>query len=339
VTPSKQAPMGAALVTGASAGVGRATALELAERGYDVALLARGHAGLEAAAAEVKERGRRACVVPADVSVWQQVDAAATAAEEKLGPLSLWVNNAMTTVFSRVADTAPGDFARAVDVTFLGQVHGTMAALTRMRPRDSGTIVNVGSALAFVGIPLQAAYCSSKFACRGFFEAVRAELLEEQSNVRIRMVHLPAVNTPQFEWCKTTMSKRPKPVPPVYQPEVAARAIADAVHQRKPERLLGAWNRLVVAAGRIAPDATMHYAAMTGTSSQLTDAPVRGNRPANLRNPADDGRDYGAHGEFGDTAGGSRDPAFLRSLPKVTAQIAAAITNTVRDRRATNGEE
>lgn len=327
-------PCGVALVTGASAGVGRATVIELARRGYDVALLARGRAGLDAAARDVEARGRRALVVPTDVSMWDAVDHAASAAEAELGPIDLWVNNAMTTVFAHVVDTDPHEFSRAVQVTFLGQVHGTMAALARMRPRNHGTIINVGSALAFVGIPLQAAYCASKFACRGFFESVRAELLEERSRVRIHMVHLPAVNTPQFQWCKTAMDTRPKPVPPVYEPETAARAIADAVGMRKPERTFGAWNRLVVLAGVVASDIVTHYAATTGTASQLTDRPVRPNRPANLVAPVDDTHDYGPHGEFGDQAGGTLDPSFVRSLPKIGAQLATAMLATVRDRRS-----
>ena len=243
-----------AVVTGASAGVGRATAVALARRGFDIALVARGHAGLEAAAADVRQEGRRALTVPTDVADFGQVDAAATRAEEELGPITAWVNDAMTTVFAPVDQVAPDEFARAVQVTFLGQVWGTLAALERMRPRDEGTIVNVGSALAFIGIPLQAAYCSSKFACRGFFESVRAELLHEGSNVRMAMVHLPAVNTPQFDWCKTTLPKHPQPVPPIYEPEVAADAIAEAVLTGRPSRVLGAWNKLLVASAQVAPE-------------------------------------------------------------------------------------
>ena len=209
-----------ALVTGASAGVGRATAVELASRGFDVALLARGRAGLDAAASEVESRGARALSVPADVSDYDEVNSAAARVEEELGPLDVWVNNAMTTSFSPLSDTKPEDFRRAIEVTFLGQVWGTMAALARMRPRDRGNIVNVGSALAFIGIPLQSPYCAAKFACRGFFESTRAELLHEGSHIRLSMVHLPAVNTPQFDWCQTTMDRHPQPVPPIYQPEI-----------------------------------------------------------------------------------------------------------------------
>src|SRR5437763_9429338 len=219
---------GVAVVTGASAGVGRAAARALAGCGFDVALLARGEAGLDAAATEVDAAGRRALPIPTDVAVFGEVEAAAERVEEELGPIDVWVNNAMTTVFARVVDVPPDEFKRAVEVTFLGQVWGTMAALRRMRERDRGTIVNVGSALAFIGIPLQAPYCASKFADRGFFQSLRAELIEEKSRVRLTMVHLPAVNTPQFDWCETKMDRHPQPVPPIYQPEVAAKAIVAA---------------------------------------------------------------------------------------------------------------
>ncbi|MDQ6606913.1 MAG: SDR family oxidoreductase, partial [Actinomycetota bacterium] len=192
-----------AVITGASAGVGRATARVFAERGFDVALLARGQAGLDGAARDVREAGARALVIPTDVSQFDQVDRAATQVEAELGPIDVWVNDAMTTVFAPAWEVKPADFQRAVEVTFLGQVWGTMAALSKMRPRDRGQIVNVGSALAFIGIPLQSAYCSSKFACRGFFESTRAELIHEKSHIRMSMVHLPAVNTPQFDWCQT----------------------------------------------------------------------------------------------------------------------------------------
>ncbi len=199
-----------AVITGASAGVGRATAKAFAEHGFDVALLARGQAGLEAAAREVRDAGARALVIETDVSQFEQVDWAATRVEEELGPIDVWVNDAMTTVFAPAWEVTPADFQRAVEVTFLGQVWGTMAALSKMRPRDRGQIVNVGSALSFIGIPLQSAYCSSKFACRGFFESLRAELIHDRSRVRLSMVHLPAVNTPQFDWCRVCI-RRPPP--------------------------------------------------------------------------------------------------------------------------------
>ena len=217
-----------AVVTGASAGVGRATARAFADAGFDVALLARGGDGLEGAAKDVIAVGGRAVPIATDASHFAEVDGAATLIENELGPIDVWVNNAKTTVFAPSWEVSPEDFQRAVEVTFLGQVWGTTAALARMRPRDTGNIVNVGSALAYMGIPLQGAYCSSKFACRGYFESVRAELLHEGSKVKISMVHLPAVNTPQFDWCETTLGRHPQPVRPIYQPEIPAKFILQA---------------------------------------------------------------------------------------------------------------
>ena len=321
-----------ALVTGASAGVGRATAVALAERGLDVALLARGQAGLEAAAADVEARGQRALIVPADVADYDAVDKAASAAEDQLGPIDVWINDAMTTSFSPLSQTKPEDFRRAMEVTFLGQVWGTMAALERMRPRDRGNIVNVGSALAFLGIPLQSVYCSSKFACRGFFESTRAELIHEGSNVRLSMVHLPAVNTPQFDWCQTTMDRHPQPVPPIYQPEVPARYIVQAALDGRRSRVVGSWNRMLVAAGQIAPGFGNHFAALAAWDAQLAPAKIASDRPDNLRHPADDGRDAGSHGIFDDQAGGFLDPHFLKTLPKTARTFVSAAVATARDR-------
>ncbi len=321
-----------ALVTGASAGVGRATAVELARRGFDVALLARGRAGLEAAAAEVESKGARALIVAADVSDYDEVDGAAAQAEEELGPLDVWVNNAMTTSFSPLSDTKPEDFRRAIEVTFLGQVWGTMAALARMRPRDRGNIVNVGSALAFIGIPLQSPYCAAKFACRGFFESTRAELLHEGSHVRLSMVHLPAVNTPQFDWCQTSMDRHPQPVPPIYQPEIPAKFIVRAALDGRRSKVIGSWNKLLVAAGQIAPGLGNHYAALGAWDTQLADLPIGRDRPDNLNHPADDEEDAGAHGIFDDKAGGFFDPSFLKTLPQAGRTFLAAAIADARDR-------
>jgi NAD(P)-dependent dehydrogenase (short-subunit alcohol dehydrogenase family) len=322
-----------ALVTGASAGVGRATAIGLAEHGFDVALLARGRTGLEAAAQQVEGRGRRALVIPADVAEYQAVDAAASRAEEELGPIDVWINDAMTTSFSPLSATAPDDFRRAIEVTFLGQVWGTMAALQRMRPRDRGTVVNVGSALAYIGIPLQAAYCSAKFACRGFFESTRAELIHDGSNVRLSMVHLPAVNTPQFDWCHTTMDRHPQPVPPIYEPEIPAKYIVQVALDGRRSRIVGAWNKLLVAAGQLAPGFGNHYAALGAWEAQLTDQTIRKDRPDNLRQALDEEADAGAHGIFDNQARGFFDPSFLRTLPKTARTVVAAAVDTVRDYR------
>jgi short-subunit dehydrogenase len=326
--------LGTAVVTGASAGVGRATAVALARAGYDVALLARGTAGLDGACRAVEAEGRRALPIAVDVACFDDVAAAGRRVEDELGPVDVWVNDAMTTVFSSFATTDPADFQRAVEVTFLGQVWGTRTALDLMRPRDRGTIVNIGSALAFLGIPLQAAYCSSKFACRGFFEAVRAELLEEGSGIRMRMVHLPAVNTPQFEWCKTNLDHHPKPVPPVYPPEVAAAAIVRAASTGRATRILGSWNKLVVACASVLPDFATHFAAVTGRRSQVGERPISSDRPANLRRPADDDRDYGSEGTFGDQDGGVLDRHFVANLPSTARQFWQATRWTVAGRVA-----
>src|SRR5579872_6696364 len=217
-----------AVVTGASAGVGRATAYEFARRGCDVAILARNRARLNAAAAALRAVGVRALPIVADVADPAGVEAAAEQAERALGPIDIWVNNAMATVFAPFDRVSADEFRRGTEVTYLGQVHGTMAALSRMRRRDRGAIVNVGSALAYRAIPLQSVYCGAKYAVRGFTDSLRTELLHDGSPVRLVMVHLPAVNTPQFDWALNKVGRRPQPLPPIFQPEVAARAIVDA---------------------------------------------------------------------------------------------------------------
>jgi len=322
-----------AVITGASAGVGRSTVRVFAANGFDVGLLARGEAGLQAAAREVEQAGGRALVLPADVSHFAEVDAAAARAEAELGPVDVWVNDAMTTVFAPAWDVKPADFQRAVEVTFLGQVWGTMAALSRMRPRDRGSIVNVGSALGIIGIPLQSAYCSSKFACRGFFESARAELLHEGSNVRMSMVYLPAVNTPQFDWCKTTLQHHPQPVPPIYQPELIAKFILEAALTGRREKVIGSWNKLLVLAGRLFPGLGNQYAARGAWSTQLTDEPVAPDRPVNLYHPADSDRDHGAHGQFDHLAGGFLDPSYLKTLPATTRTFVTALAQDVLGKR------
>ena len=321
-----------ALVTGASAGVGRATAVALAQHGFDVALLARGRAGLEAAAADVEACGTRALVVAADVADYEAVDRAASTAEAELGPLDVWINDAMTTSFSPLSETKPEDFRRAVEVTFLGQVWGTMAALERMRPRDRGNIVNVGSALAYIGIPLQATYCSAKFACRGFFESTRAELLHQGSHVRLSMVHLPAVNTPQFDWCQTSMDRHPQPVPPIYQPEIPAKYIVQAALDGRRSKVIGSWNKMLVGVGAVVPGFGNHFAALGAWETQLTDDPIGAGRPDNLHHPADDEIDAGSHGIFDGQAGGFLDPSFLKTLPNTGRTFVKAAIANARDR-------
>lgn len=313
-----------AVVTGASAGLGRATAVAFAEAGFDVALLARGRAGLDGAADDVRAKGQRALVIPTDVSDHDQVAAAAARIEAEFGEIDVWVNDAMTTVFAPAWEVSPADFQRAVDVTFLGQVWGTLVALEYMRPRDRGNIVNIGSALAFIGIPLQSAYCASKFACRGFFESVRTELLHEGSHVQIGMVHMPAINTPQFDWCETTMDDHPQPVPPIYQPEVVARYVVQAALDGRRSKIVGSWNHLVVAAGQLTPGYGNHYASIGAWDTQLTSQPVDPDRPDNLYEPADDEHDKGPRGQFSDQAGGFFDPSFLTSLPQAASTVVQA---------------
>jgi len=212
-------------------------------------------------------------------------------------------------------------------------VWGTMAALSRMRPRDRGSIVNVGSALAFLGIPLQSAYCSSKFACRGFFQSTRAELLHEGSNVRLSMVHLPAVNTPQFDWCETSFDRHPQPVPPIYQPETCAKFIVDAVLEGRHSKVVGSWNKLLVPAGQLFPGFGNQYAALAAWDMQLIDVPEPAQRTVNLYAPGDEHGDKGAHGMFGDKAGGFWDPSFLGSMPTTAVTFVRALGRTVAEKR------
>lgn len=334
-----QRPSPIAVVTGASAGVGRATVRRLADRGFDVALLARGEAGLDAAAGEVRAAGRRALVVPTDVAAAAQVDDAADRVEAELGPVDIWINDAMTTVFAPFAEVDADEFRRATEVTYLGQVYGTMAALRSMRRRDRGHVLNVGSALAYRGIPLQSAYCGAKFACRGFTESVRAELLAEGSNVRISMVHLPAVNTPQFGWCLSRLPNHPQPVPPIYTPETAAKWIVRVAIDPRRQKILGTYNTFIVLANKVAPGVIDHYVARTGVSSQQADFAADPDRPVDLWKPVDgaDGTDHGAEGIFGDRAHGVLDPSFLKTVPSSVAEIGRAFVararEAVRDRR------
>lgn len=326
-----------AVVTGGSAGVGRAVVCELADRGFDVAVLARGEAGLAAAVGDVERRGRRGLGCPVDVSNWQQVGEAATRVEAELGPVEVWVNDAMTTVFSWSWDIEPDEYRRATEVTYLGVVHGTLAALARMRPRDRGRIVNVGSALAHLGIPLQAPYCAAKFAVRGFTESVRAELVHEGSGVVLSELHLPAVNTPQFDWCCAKLSNQPQPVEPIYQPEVAARAIVDTAFDGRRTGVLGSWNRGIVWATRLVPGVAAHFAALSAVDGQQTADAVEPDRPANLWDPVDTDVDHGARGRFSDISRGVLTPAFLRSVPDTLRQLVGAARESARYRAGRAG--
>lgn len=286
------------VITGASAGVGRATVRRFARDGASIALIARGRDRLEAAAREVEEAGGRALVIPADVADADAVEAAAGRAEEELGPIDVWINNAMTSVFSPAHEVEPGEYRRVTEVNYLGFVYGTLAALRRMRPRDRGVIIQVGSALAFRGIPLQAAYCASKHAIQGFTESVRTELIHENSNVHLGLVHMPALNTPQFDWVRSRLDRKPQPVPPIYQPEVAADAIHWAASNRRRTLYVGVPTVLTVLGERAAPHLLDHYLAASGVDSQQTDRPEDPDRPDNLFEPVPG--DYAAHGRFDD---------------------------------------
>ena len=303
------------VVTGASAGVGRAVARMYGERGAAVALLARGTTGLAGAAADVRAAGGVALELPTDVADHEQVYAAAERTEAEFGPIDIWVNVAFSSVFARAVDVTAEEFKRTTDVTYLGFVYGTKAALDRMCPRDRGAIVQVGSALAYRGIPLQSAYCGAKHAIQGFTESVRTELLHDKSDVHITMVQLPAVNTPQFDWVLSKLPKRPQPVAPIYQPEVVARAILHAGdHPMRREYWVGGSTVGTLIGDKFAGGLLDRYLGRTGYSSQQTPQPQPADAPANLWEPADGpgGHDYGAHGRFDDQAK-SRSPQLWAS--------------------------
>lgn len=284
------------VITGASAGVGRATALAFAKQGARLGLLARGRDGLEAAQREVVAAGGEALVLPTDIALAGNVEAAAEAVETEFGPIDIWINNAMVSVFSPVKQMGPDEFKRVTDVAYLGYVYGTLAALKRMLPRDRGVIVQVGSALAYRGIPLQAAYCAAKHAIQGFTESLRCELLHDGSNVRVTMVQMPALNTPQFSWVKSRLPRKPRPVPPIFQPEVAAEAILWAAHHYQREWYVGCPTVKTVLGNRIAPRLVDWYLARNGYEAQQTDEPETSFRSHNLWEPLPG--DAGAHGEF-----------------------------------------
>jgi NAD(P)-dependent dehydrogenase (short-subunit alcohol dehydrogenase family) len=288
------------VITGGSAGAGRAAARTFAHRGFHVAVLARGEERLAAACREVEGAGVRALGIPTDVADAGAVDDAATQIEETLGPIDVWVNSAMTSVFSPVAQLTPEEVRRVTEVTYLGSVNGILAALRRMRPRDRGAIVQVGSALAYRAIPLQASYCGSKHAIRGFVDSLRCELLHDRSGIRITSVHLPALNTPQFGWVRSRLPFHPQPVPPIYQPEVAGRAIVWAADHPRREYWVGYPTVGTILANSFMPGVLDRYLAKTNFQAQQTDMPVGPDRPDNLEAPV--AGTQGAHGIFDDKA-------------------------------------
>ena len=308
------------VITGASAGVGRATARAFGKRRARIGLIARGREGLEAAKREIEASGGEALVLPLDVSDHDAVERAADTVEKTFGPIDIWINNAMLSVFSPIMEMQPEEYRRVTDVTYHGYVWGTLAALRRMKPRDRGSIVQVGSALAYRGIPLQSAYCAAKHAVQGFHDSLRTELLHDKSNVRVVMVQLPAVNTPQFRWVKSRLPRKAQPVPPIFQPEVIARAIVWAAYSKRREINVGWPASKAIIGNNIAPGYADHYLAKHAYDAQMVDEPEEPNRPDNLWAPVPG--DPGAHGVFDDRA---RPTSIELALNKRRSWIAAGL--------------
>ena len=314
------------VVTGAGAGLGRAITRAFASRGAALGLLSRGEDALDGAVKDVESLGGEAAAVSTDVSDAEQVEAAASLIEDRFGAVDVWVNNAMTSVFAPFTQIAADEFQRVTDVTYHGYVNGTRTALQRMLPRDRGTIVQVGSALAYRGIPLQSAYCAAKHAIEGFTESIRVELLHEHSRVRITMVQMPALNTPQFDWVLARLPRRPQPVPPIYQPEVGAEAVVHAALHPRREMWVGGSTIATIVANRIAPALLDRYLGRTGYDAQQTDEPRDPSQPANLWQPVSG--DHGAHGDFDPVAHDS-SPALWVSRNRrwlVAGALAVAFT-------------
>ena len=308
------------VITGASAGVGRATVREFARHGAKIGLVARGRDGLQGAKREAEAAGSQALVLPTDVADPEQVEAAAEEVERKLGPIDIWVNVAMTSVFSPIKEMQAEEFKRVTEVTYLGYVYGTLSALKRMLPRDRGTIVHVGSALAYRSIPLQAAYCAAKHAILGFYASLRTELMHDHSNVHTTMVQMPALNTPQFGWCKSRLPRKAQPVPPIYQPEVAARAIYYAAHHPERREYYPAWSSVIAILGnKFAPSIGDKYLARTGYESQQCDGREDPDRPDNLWKPVPG--DHGAHGAFDNRAKSWSSENWFETHPLLFAAL------------------
>ena len=328
------------VVTGAAGGLGRAIAQAFAKRGAHIGLIARGGAGmggLEGAKRDVENLGGTALILPADVANADEVEAAAERAEQELGPIDVWVNDAMATIFAPFKEVNADEYKRATEVTYLGQVYGTMAALKRMLPRDRGSIVQVGSALAYRSIPLQAAYCGAKAGIRGFTDSLRCELIHDRSHVRLCMVQMPALNTPQFNWCRTKLPRHPQPVPPIFQPEVGAEAVYWAAHHNRREVYVGLSTLQAVIGNMAIPGLLDFYLARTGYNGQQTEQPVSPDRPDNLWEPVSG--DHGPHGIFDDRARDSSPELWLATherqlilalLGAGAAGVATALARRVR---------
>jgi NAD(P)-dependent dehydrogenase (short-subunit alcohol dehydrogenase family) len=314
------------VITGASAGIGRATARLYGEREANVGLISRGQAGLDGAAADVEEAGGKALAISADVAEYAQVDDAARQVEEYFGPIDVWINVAFVSVFAPFAEISADEFRRVTEVSYLGFVHGTMAALARMRPRGQGTIVQVGSALGSRSIPLQSAYCGAKHAINGFTSSLRCELMHEGSGVNITVAQMPAVNTPQFSWVRSRLPRHPQPVPPIYQPEVAARGVVFAAdHPRRRQYWVGSSTAATVFANKFVPALLDRYLARTGYDSQQTDQKVDDSRADNLYQAVDgpDGRDHGPRGIFDTSSHARSAQLWLDQHPRLLSGLAA----------------
>jgi len=312
------------VVTGASAGLGRAIVRAFAREGAHIGLLARGRDGLEGARCDVENLGGKALTIPVDVADAEGIEEAAETVERQYGPIDIWVNNAMVSVFSPVKKMTPAAYKRVTEVTYLGVVYGTLAALKRMLPRDRGVIVQVGSALAYRGIPLQSAYCAAKHAVQGFHDSLRSELIHDKSNVRVIMVQLPAMNTPQFSWVKSRLPRKPQPVPPIYQPEIGADAVLFAAHNDRREMYVGYPTVEAIIGDKIAPGFADWYLARNGYDAQQTEEPVEPDRRDNLWEPVPG--DHGAHGSFGNRAITSSPQLWISKNRKWLAIAGAGLT-------------
>ncbi len=314
------------VITGASAGIARATARRFGQRGANLGLIARGRAGLAAAVRDVEEAGGKALAITADVADYDQVEDAAGQVEEFFGPIDVWINVAFSSVFAPFGEVSAAEFRRVTEVSYLGFVHGTMAALNRMKARDRGTIVQVGSALGARSIPLQSAYCGAKHAINGFTSSLRCELMHEHSGINVTVVQMPAVNTPQFSWVRSRLPNHPQPVPPIYQPEVAARGVVFAAdHPRRREYWVGASTAATILANKFAPALLDRYLARTGYAAQQTAERVAAGRPDNLWQPVDGpaGQDYGAHGSFDDRSHGRSPQLWMSQHARLVSGLAA----------------
>ncbi|NHC47614.1 SDR family oxidoreductase [Motilibacter aurantiacus] len=317
------------VVTGGTGGVGRATARAFADSGYDVAVLARGEDALRATEQELQDRGVRALAVQCDVADADAVEAAAQRVEDELGEIDVWVNNAMVTVFGRFESMTDEEFTRVTDVTYLGTAYGTRAALRRMKPRDRGRIVQVGSSLAYRGIPGQSAYCGAKHAIQGLSDSLRAELLHDKSGVTLTMVQLPAINTPQFRMNKSYMPRKAMPVPPIYQPEVAAQAVLKAAEGSRREYWVAPITALTILGDKVAPGLLDRYLGRSGLESQQVDEPEEQGRPDNLYAPLPG--DHGAHGVFD----GQAKPRTVEWVPPVLPRAVVGVGTTLAITSAT----